>query len=144
MQAMQTAGVEIASHVGADRERHALLNGRLRGLTAQSKAEGFGRTRGRCANNHSRQPAMPQKFRGNGRLDRFLPPLKTLTGGDCLHPRDRDLLPQQLQHPLCHGDEKAVHPGSPSSQRDAGERRSRKLSTCLTPSAVVIAMGLTL
>ena len=42
MQAMQTAGVEIAPHVGADHERDALLNGRLRGLTAQAKAEGFG------------------------------------------------------------------------------------------------------
>ena len=42
MQAMQTTGVEIAPHVGADRERDALLNGRLRGLTAQAKAEGFG------------------------------------------------------------------------------------------------------
>jgi hypothetical protein len=40
MQAMKTAGVEIAPHVGADRERDALLNGQLRGLTA--KAEGFG------------------------------------------------------------------------------------------------------
>ena len=42
MQAMKTAGVEIAPHVGADRERDALLNGQLRGLTAQAKAEGFG------------------------------------------------------------------------------------------------------
>ena len=42
MQAMQNAGVEIAPHVGADRERDALLNGRLRGLSAQSKAKGFG------------------------------------------------------------------------------------------------------
>ena len=42
MQAMQAAGVEIAPHVGADRERDALLNGRLRGLTDQAKAEGFG------------------------------------------------------------------------------------------------------
>ena len=42
MQAMQTAQVEIAPHVGADHERDALLNGRLRGLTAQAKAEGFG------------------------------------------------------------------------------------------------------
>ncbi len=42
MQAMHNAGVEIAPHVGADRERDALLNGRLRGLSAQSKAEGFG------------------------------------------------------------------------------------------------------
>jgi len=42
LQAMQTAGVEIAPHVGADHERDALLNGRLRGLTAQAKAEGFG------------------------------------------------------------------------------------------------------
>ena len=42
MQAMQNTGVEIAPHVGADRERDALLNGGLRGLSAQSKAEGFG------------------------------------------------------------------------------------------------------
>ena len=42
MQAMLNAGVEIAPHVGADRERDALFNGRLRGLSAQSKAEGFG------------------------------------------------------------------------------------------------------
>ena len=42
MQAMQNAGVEIAPHVGADRELDALLNGRLRGLSTQSKAEGFG------------------------------------------------------------------------------------------------------
>ena len=42
MQAMQAAGVEIAPHVGADRERDALLNGQLRGLSAQAKAEGFG------------------------------------------------------------------------------------------------------
>ena len=42
MQAMQNAGVEIAPHVGADRERDVLLNGRFRGLSAQSKAEGFG------------------------------------------------------------------------------------------------------
>ena len=42
MQTMQNAGVEIAPHVGADSERDALLNGRLSGLSAQSKAEGFG------------------------------------------------------------------------------------------------------
>ena len=42
MQAMQNAGVEIAPHLGADRERDALLKSRLRGLSAQSKAEGFG------------------------------------------------------------------------------------------------------
>ena len=42
MKAMQAAGVEIAPHVGADRERDALLNGQLRGLTAQAKAKGFG------------------------------------------------------------------------------------------------------
>ena len=42
MQAMQAAGVDIAPHVGADRERNALLNGRLRGLTAQAQAKGFG------------------------------------------------------------------------------------------------------
>ncbi|MBL6741165.1 MAG: hypothetical protein ISP80_01860 [Synechococcus sp. BS301-5m-G53] len=42
MRAMQAAGVEIAPHVGADRERDVLLNGRLRDLTAQAKAEGFG------------------------------------------------------------------------------------------------------
>ncbi|MCB4398625.1 hypothetical protein [Synechococcus sp. MU1625] len=42
MQAMQAAGVEVAPHVGADRERDALLNGQLQGLTDQAKAEGFG------------------------------------------------------------------------------------------------------
>ena len=42
MRAMQAAGVEIAPHVGADRERDVLLNGRLKDLTAQAKAEGFG------------------------------------------------------------------------------------------------------
>jgi hypothetical protein len=42
MQAMKAARVEIAPHVGADRERDALINGRLRGLTDQAKAEGFG------------------------------------------------------------------------------------------------------
>ena len=42
MRAIQAAGVEIAPHVGADRERDVLLNGRLRDLTAQAKAEGFG------------------------------------------------------------------------------------------------------
>ena len=42
IRAMQAAGVEIAPHVGADRERDALLNGQLRGLTDQAKAEGFG------------------------------------------------------------------------------------------------------
>ena len=42
MQAMQTAGVEIAPHVWADRERDVLLNGRLRYLTSQAKAKGFG------------------------------------------------------------------------------------------------------
>ena len=42
MQAMRSAGVEIAPHVGADRERDVLLNGRLKDLTAQAKAEGFG------------------------------------------------------------------------------------------------------
>ena len=42
MQAMRSAGVEIAPHVGADRERDVLLNGRLKDLTAQAKAkEGF-------------------------------------------------------------------------------------------------------
>ena len=42
MQAMRSAGVEIAPHVGTDRERDVLLNGRLKDLTAQAKAEGFG------------------------------------------------------------------------------------------------------
>ena len=44
LQAMRSAGVEIAPHVGADRERDGLLNGQSRGLTAQAKAkaEGFG------------------------------------------------------------------------------------------------------
>ena len=44
MQAMQAAGVEIAPHVGADRERDVLLNGHLKDLTAQAKAKakGFG------------------------------------------------------------------------------------------------------
>ena len=31
-----------------------------------------------------------KKFRGTDGLDRFLPPLQTRTGGDCLQPRDRD------------------------------------------------------
>ena len=39
---MRSAGVEIAPHVGADRERNVLLNGRLKDLTAQAKAKGFG------------------------------------------------------------------------------------------------------
>ena len=39
---MRSAGVEIAPHVGADRERDVLLNGRLKDLTAQAKAKGFG------------------------------------------------------------------------------------------------------
>ena len=44
LQAMRRAGVEIAPHVGADRERDVLLNGRLKDLTAQAqaKAKGFG------------------------------------------------------------------------------------------------------
>ena len=42
MLAMEAAGVGIAHYVGADRERDVLLNGRLRDLTAQAKAEGFG------------------------------------------------------------------------------------------------------
>ena len=44
LQAMRSAGVEIAPHVGADRERDVLLNGRLKDLTAQAKAKakGFG------------------------------------------------------------------------------------------------------
>ncbi len=42
MQAMQTAGGEFAPHVGADRERDVLLNGRLKDLTAQAQAKGFG------------------------------------------------------------------------------------------------------
>ena len=42
MKAMQSAGVEIAPHVGADRERDVLLNGQLRDLKAQAVAEGFG------------------------------------------------------------------------------------------------------
>ena len=40
LQAMRSAGVEITPHVGADRERDVLLNGRLKDLTAQAK--GFG------------------------------------------------------------------------------------------------------
>ncbi len=39
LQAMRSAGVEIAPHVGADRERDVLLNGRLKDLTAQAKAK---------------------------------------------------------------------------------------------------------
>jgi len=43
LEAMQTAGVEIAPHVGSDGERKSLLDGQLRGLTPQARAEGFGR-----------------------------------------------------------------------------------------------------
>ena len=42
LQAMQKAGVEIAPHVGSDRERNTLLDGQLRGLTPQARTQGFG------------------------------------------------------------------------------------------------------
>ena len=40
--AMRNAGVEIAPHVGTDDERQTLLDGQLRGLTPQARAQGFG------------------------------------------------------------------------------------------------------
>lgn len=42
LEAMQAARVQIAPHVGADAERDVLLKGRLRDLTAQAQARGFG------------------------------------------------------------------------------------------------------
>ena len=42
LEAMQKAGVEIAPHVGSDRERNTLLDGQLRGLTPQARTQGFG------------------------------------------------------------------------------------------------------
>lgn len=39
---LQAKGVEIAPHVGAEDERNVLLDGRLRDLTPQAKARGFG------------------------------------------------------------------------------------------------------
>jgi hypothetical protein len=39
--AMTKAGVSIAPHVGAEAERRALLDGQLRDLRPQAKAEGF-------------------------------------------------------------------------------------------------------
>ena len=43
LKAMQKAGVEIAPHVGCDRERKTFLDGQLRGLTPQARAQGFGK-----------------------------------------------------------------------------------------------------
>ena len=39
---LRASTAEIAPHVGAEAERRALLDGKLRGLTAQAKATGFG------------------------------------------------------------------------------------------------------
>jgi len=39
--AMTKAGVSIAPHVGAEAERMALLDGQLRDLRPQAKAQGF-------------------------------------------------------------------------------------------------------
>jgi len=39
---LRASTAEIAPHVGAEAERTALLDGKLRGLTAQAKATGFG------------------------------------------------------------------------------------------------------
>ena len=39
---LRATAAEIAPHVGAEAERTALLDGKLRGLTAQAKATGFG------------------------------------------------------------------------------------------------------
>ena len=39
---LRATAAEIAPHVGAEAERIALLDGKLRGLTAQAKATGFG------------------------------------------------------------------------------------------------------
>ena len=41
-EALKTTGVEIAPHVGAEAERTALLDGKLRNLTPQARAQGFG------------------------------------------------------------------------------------------------------
>ena len=41
-EALKTTGVEIAPHVGAEAERTALLDGKLRNLTPQARATGFG------------------------------------------------------------------------------------------------------
>ena len=38
---MKTAGVSIAPHVGAEAERTALLDGQLRDVRPQAKAQGF-------------------------------------------------------------------------------------------------------
>ena len=42
LQAMKTAGVEIAPHVGQASERDVLLRGQQRQLTRQAQARGFG------------------------------------------------------------------------------------------------------
>ena len=39
--AMKNAGVSIAPHVGAEAERTALLDGQLRDIRPQAKAQGF-------------------------------------------------------------------------------------------------------
>ena len=41
-EALKTTGVEIAPHVGAEAERTALLDGKLRNRTPQARATGFG------------------------------------------------------------------------------------------------------
>ena len=42
MEALRTAGVEMAPHVGEAAEREALLKGQHRNLTRQAQAKGFG------------------------------------------------------------------------------------------------------
>ena len=42
LNALRTAGVEMAPHVGEAAEREALLKGQHRNLTRQAKAKGFG------------------------------------------------------------------------------------------------------
>ena len=42
LDAMRTAGVEVAPHVGEAAEREALLKGQHRTLTRQAQAKGFG------------------------------------------------------------------------------------------------------
>ena len=42
LEALRTAGVEIAPHVGEAAERHVLLKGQPKSLTRQAQAKGFG------------------------------------------------------------------------------------------------------
>ena len=42
LEALRTAGVEMAPHVGEAAEREALLKGQHRNLTRQAQAKGFG------------------------------------------------------------------------------------------------------